>query len=140
VRRGACHGHKARADHRDDPGRAAASALARLHHHAGLRGLEGALPRPAAYAGRRLCGGGRIAMTIPQTSAEVVAANTVSNKTVATWTADAATGPAPAKPARHLPVQKDWPTWAIVSLQIGILVGIIALWEIGAVTGFIDKF
>ena len=36
-----------------------------------------------------------------------------------------------AKPARRLPVQKDWPTWAIVATQVGILVGIIAFWEIG---------
>ena len=37
-----------------------------------------------------------------------------------------------ATPVRRLPVQKDWPTWAIVTTQVGILVGIIALWEIGA--------
>ncbi len=29
----------------------------------------------------------------------------------------------PVKTARHLPVQKDWPLWAIVAVQIGILVG-----------------
>ena len=44
------------------------------------------------------------------------------------------------RPVRRLPVQKDWPTWIIVTVQIGILVGIIAWWEIGAHTGFIDKF
>ena len=44
------------------------------------------------------------------------------------------------KPARRLPVQKDWPTFAIVAVQIGILVAIIAAWEIGAATGFIDQF
>ena len=51
--------------------------------------------------------------------------------------------PAPAKtprPIRRLPVQKDWPSWAIVAVQIGILVGIIALWEIGARAGLIDGF
>ncbi len=37
-------------------------------------------------------------------------------------------------------MQKDWPTAAIVAVQIGILVAIIAGWEIGAVAGFIDKF
>ena len=47
---------------------------------------------------------------------------------------------APAKPARHLPVQKDWPTRAIVITQVGVLVGIIALWEIGAATGVVDTF
>ena len=40
-----------------------------------------------------------------------------------------------AKPVRRLPVQKDWPLWAIVATQIGILIGIIGLWEIGARTG-----
>lgn len=46
----------------------------------------------------------------------------------------------PVRPARRLPVQKDWPAWAIIAVQIGILVGIIALWEIGARLGFIDGF
>ena len=41
---------------------------------------------------------------------------------------------------RRLPVQRDWPTWAIVSMQIGILVGIIALWETGATLGAINAF
>ncbi len=81
-------------------------------------------------------------MTIPHASAKVIATDTVATKTVAatvgTRTADA--GAAPAKPARRLPVQKDWPTAAIVAVQIAILVGIIAAWEIGADTGFIDKF
>jgi len=44
------------------------------------------------------------------------------------------------RPARRLPVQKDWPTSAIVAVQTGILVAIIAGWEIGAETGFIDQF
>jgi NitT/TauT family transport system permease protein len=44
------------------------------------------------------------------------------------------------KPARRLPVQKDWPTWAIVITQFGILVGIIAAWEIAATTGMLDAF
>jgi NitT/TauT family transport system permease protein len=44
------------------------------------------------------------------------------------------------RPARRLPVEKDWPTSAIVAVQAGILIAIIAGWEIGAATGFIDKF
>jgi NitT/TauT family transport system permease protein len=44
------------------------------------------------------------------------------------------------KRARHLPVQKDWPTWAIIGAQISILIGIIGLWEIAARTGAIDAF
>jgi NitT/TauT family transport system permease protein len=45
-----------------------------------------------------------------------------------------------ARPPRRLPVQKDWPTWALVVTQVGILVGAIAFWEIGARSGFIDAF
>jgi NitT/TauT family transport system permease protein len=45
-----------------------------------------------------------------------------------------------ARPMRRLPVQKDWPLWAVIATQIGILVGIIGLWEIGARTGWIDAF
>jgi NitT/TauT family transport system permease protein len=48
--------------------------------------------------------------------------------------------PASAKPARRLPVQKDWPTWALITAQVGILVGALSLWEIGARTGWIDAF
>ena len=48
--------------------------------------------------------------------------------------------PSGAKVARRLPVQKDWPAWAIITTQIGILIGIIALWEVGARAGWIDGF
>ena len=41
---------------------------------------------------------------------------------------------------RRLPVQKDWPLWAIVAVQIGILVGAIALWQAAADHGWIDGF
>jgi len=51
-----------------------------------------------------------------------------------------ATIPAVAKPVRRLPVNKDWPAWAIVATQIGILVAVIGLWELGAQTGTIDAF
>jgi NitT/TauT family transport system permease protein len=57
---------------------------------------------------------------------------------------DLAAAAAPAKPAgkpvRRLPVQRDWPTWAIVTTQAGILIGIVAAWEFGARTGVIDAF
>ncbi len=46
----------------------------------------------------------------------------------------------PARPIRRLPVQKDWPAWAILTVQIGILIGAIAAWEIAARTGAIDAF
>ena len=46
----------------------------------------------------------------------------------------------PLRSVRRLPAQKDWPSWAIIAVQVGILVGIIALWEIGARAGFVDGF
>jgi len=45
-----------------------------------------------------------------------------------------------ARAVRRLPVQKDWPTWALIATQIGILAGVVALWEIGARAGWIDAF
>src|SRR5437868_821915 len=54
--------------------------------------------------------------------------------------AKAAPAPAPARSVRRLPVQKDWPTWALIAAQVGILVGAISLWEIGARAGWIDAF
>src|SRR6266568_5143056 len=44
------------------------------------------------------------------------------------------------RPARRLPVQKDWPAWAILATQIGILVSIILLWEVAASFAWIDPF
>ena len=49
-------------------------------------------------------------------------------------------GAPPARPARRLPVQRDWPPWAILAAQIGILVGAIGLWETAATRGWIDAF
>src|SRR5262245_8958944 len=46
----------------------------------------------------------------------------------------------PSRTIRRLPVQTDWPTWALVTAQIGILVGVISLWEISARAGWIDAF
>jgi NitT/TauT family transport system permease protein len=46
----------------------------------------------------------------------------------------------PARKIRRLPVQKDWPLGAIIATQVGILIAIIALWQIGADRGFIDGF
>jgi NitT/TauT family transport system permease protein len=45
-----------------------------------------------------------------------------------------------AKPVRRLPVQKDWPALALISAQVGILIGALSLWEIGARAGWIDAF
>ncbi len=41
---------------------------------------------------------------------------------------------------RRLPVQRDWPTWAIMLVQAGILIAIVGLWETGARLGWIDAF
>jgi NitT/TauT family transport system permease protein len=41
---------------------------------------------------------------------------------------------------RRLPVQKDWPAWALLAAQFGILVGSIGLWEMSATAGWIDVF
>jgi NitT/TauT family transport system permease protein len=46
----------------------------------------------------------------------------------------------PLKKIRRLPVQKDWPLWAIAGVQAGILVGAIALWQAAADRGWIDGF
>ncbi len=52
-----------------------------------------------------------------------------------------ASGPtAPRRIARRLPVRRIWPTWVLLSVQFGILVTFVALWEIAAMTGFIDTF
>ena len=52
----------------------------------------------------------------------------------------AAAASRPVKAARRLPAQKDWPLWAIVAAQIGILLGAIALWQAAADFGWIDGF
>jgi NitT/TauT family transport system permease protein len=46
----------------------------------------------------------------------------------------------PRKRIRRLPVRKDWPFWAIVAIQIGVLVGLVAIWQAGADYGWIDGF
>ncbi|HEY1363836.1 MAG TPA: ABC transporter permease [Xanthobacteraceae bacterium] len=48
--------------------------------------------------------------------------------------------PRPARPMRRLPVQKDWPGWALIAVQLGILLGGVAAWELGARAGLIDAF
>jgi NitT/TauT family transport system permease protein len=51
-----------------------------------------------------------------------------------------AAGIRPARKIRRLPAQKDWPLWAIVATQLGILFGVIALWQVAADRGWIDGF
>jgi NitT/TauT family transport system permease protein len=41
---------------------------------------------------------------------------------------------------RRLPVAKEWPTWIIALIQVGIVAALIAYWEIGARIGLIDAF
>jgi NitT/TauT family transport system permease protein len=47
---------------------------------------------------------------------------------------------APSRSIRRLPVQRDWPTWALLATQLGVLIGALSLWEIGARAGWIDAF
>jgi NitT/TauT family transport system permease protein len=54
--------------------------------------------------------------------------------------ADIPSGRPPGRPVRRLPVQREWPPWAILAAQIGILVGVIGLWETAAIRGWIDAF
>jgi NitT/TauT family transport system permease protein len=51
-----------------------------------------------------------------------------------------ANGMRPQRRIRRLPVRKDWPLWAIVIIQLGVLVGLVALWQAGADHGWIDGF
>jgi NitT/TauT family transport system permease protein len=55
-------------------------------------------------------------------------------------TLEGAAPAAPARPMRRLPVQKDWPGWALIAVQLGILLGGVAAWELGARAGLIDAF
>jgi NitT/TauT family transport system permease protein len=48
--------------------------------------------------------------------------------------------PATARPARRLPVQKEWPGVAIIAVQILILVAMIGGWELAARAGWLDAF
>ena len=41
---------------------------------------------------------------------------------------------------RRLPAQKDWPFWAILAAQVGILIGGMALWQTAADRAWIDGF
>ncbi len=46
----------------------------------------------------------------------------------------------PARTLRRLPVQRDWPAWALIAAQVGILLAALSLWEIGARSRWIDAF
>jgi NitT/TauT family transport system permease protein len=77
-------------------------------------------------------------MTLQQAPAKVVSTDIIPGQ--AGGTRDTVAGPAKARRSQRLPVQKDWPVLAIVAVQIAILVGVIAGWEVGAAMGFIDQF
>ena len=78
-------------------------------------------------------------MTVQDTSTFGVMANIDLTPPKPASAKPAAAKPA-ARPIRRLPVPKDWPTWALVAAQIGILVGTVSLWEIAARAGWIDAF
>ena len=125
-----------RAHHREPADRPAAPARARGRHVAALRPHQAALPRPcsAARPPPKPPEAGDAAMSIPATTLAVPAAE----PQIAPQPAAAAQRGRPV--VRRLPVQRDWPTWAIVLVQVGILVAIIGLWETGARLGWIDAF
>lgn len=54
--------------------------------------------------------------------------------------ATAKAAPAAKRIVRRLPVQKDWPAWAIIATQLGILVAVIGFWEFAATYGLINAF
>ena len=49
-------------------------------------------------------------------------------------------GVPPKRMARRLPVRRIWSTWVLFTVQYGIFVGFVALWEVAAMTGLIDTF
>ena len=52
-----------------------------------------------------------------------------------------ASGPAaPRRMARRLPVRRIWPTWMLLSVQVGILIAFVGLWELAGATQLIDVF
>jgi NitT/TauT family transport system permease protein len=51
-----------------------------------------------------------------------------------------ADGVRPQKRIRRLRTRKDWPLWAIVAIQVGVLVSLVGLWQAGADHGWIDGF
>lgn len=44
------------------------------------------------------------------------------------------------RPVRRLPVRRDWPSSIIALVQVGILIGLVLAWELGARFGLIDPF
>ena len=54
--------------------------------------------------------------------------------------AQPAAGVRPRKRMRRLPTQKDWPLFVIVAIQLGLLVGLVGLWQAAADYGWIDGF
>src|SRR6516225_4417949 len=141
LRRGPRDGHAARPHHRDDPGAAGAPARSRQHAQSRLPGHQGTLPRtaPSRLDGIRT----RERSSLRQRLGSMTVHTTPTVGAMASI-ARVQAKPEAAKPTartvRRLPVQKDWPTWALIATQIGILAGIIALWEIGARAGWIDAF
>lgn len=46
----------------------------------------------------------------------------------------------PRRLVRRLPTRRVWPTWVLVSCQVGIFIGFIAFWQLSADMGWIDAF
>lgn len=54
--------------------------------------------------------------------------------------ADPASRARPPRPPRRLPVQTGWPLWAILTVQLGVLIAAVGLWQAAADFNWIDGF
>src|SRR5262245_62845738 len=139
LRRGPRDGNAARPHHRVDPGPAGAPARSRQHAQSRLSGHQGTLPRTAPSRSDRVRTRERSSLRQRQGPMSVQDTPTVG----AMARLDRAQPkPEAARPAavRRLPVQQDWPTWALIAAQIGILVAALSLWELGARSDWTDAF
>src|SRR5262249_15083287 len=128
LRRDSRHGHAAGPHPRGHADPAAAPAPAQRHPVAGVRRHQGALPEPP-HRCRAEARGGRL-----------MAVQDAPRSTELSGIATAQVRPAAGKPARRLPVQKDWPGVAIIATQVLILAALIGGWEMAARAGWLDAF
>src|SRR5579863_5796390 len=128
VRRGLCHGDASGPTGRNHSGADRPAARAQRHAHARVHRYQGALHEAPERRTQSRARRGRL-MTAQDTSHTSAALNLASAPPART-----------AKRFRRLPRQRDWPFWLIVAIQIGVLIGGIALWQAAAVYGWIDAF
>src|SRR5262249_42767942 len=125
VRRDPRHGHAAGPHPREHPDPPAAPARAQGHAVAGVRRHQGAWPEASCRRRAEARGGRLMAVQDAPRSKEL------------SGVAMAQATPAAARPARRLPVQKDWPSATIIATQVLILLAVIGGWEIAARAGWL---